>query len=71
MAIAGKSPRQMMSDALDHLQAAIELLDEADAPGQIAAHIDLAFHQLDRHLAVDPKPGSWITSEQGCGRASS
>lgn len=66
MAIAVESPRQMMSDALDHLQAAIELLDKANAPGQIAAHLDFAFHQLDRHLALEPKPVNWINSSRAC-----
>lgn len=33
--------------ALELLRAAIALLDAADAPGEIAAHVDLALHQLD------------------------
>lgn len=50
----------MMRSALQHLQAAIELLDQADAPGQIAAHADLAVHQLANALGVDLEavPGS-------------
>ena len=43
----------MMNAALQHLQKAIELLDQADAPGQIAAHVDLAVHQLADALGVD------------------
>lgn len=31
---------------LQQLQSAIETLDRVDAPGHIAAHIDLALHQL-------------------------
>ena len=69
--ITAGSPGQMMSDALDHLQAAIELLDRAEAPGQIAAQIDLAFHQLDRLLAQGSKPMSWTAREQGYGTACS
>jgi hypothetical protein len=33
-------------EVLQQLQSAIEMLDRMDAPGQIAAHIDLAMHQL-------------------------
>lgn len=44
----------MLATALEHLQTAIELLDEAEAPGQIAAHVDLAAHQLADALGVDP-----------------
>lgn len=69
--IMAGAPGQMMSDALDHLQAAIELLDRADAPGQIAAQVDLAFHQLDRLLAQGSKPMSWTPREQGYGTACS
>jgi len=47
----------MMQSALHHLQAAIELLDQAEAPGQIAAHIDLAVHQLADTLGVDLETG--------------
>jgi hypothetical protein len=65
--ITAGTPGQMLADALDHLQAAIELLDRAEAPGQIAAQIDLAFHQLDRILAQGTKPMSWNAREQGYG----
>lgn len=37
---------ELMKAALDHLRQGITLLDQADAPGQIAAHVDLAIHQL-------------------------
>lgn len=33
-------------EALKQLQSAIDLLDSSDAPAHIAAHIDLAAHQL-------------------------
>ena len=41
--------------ALTHLQAAIDLLDRAQAPGQIAAHVDLARHQLSGAIGRGPK----------------
>lgn len=37
---------QMLSQALQNLRKAIELLDRARAPAQIAAHVDFAAHQL-------------------------
>ena len=33
--------------ALDHLQSAIALLDELEAPGNIAAHASLSVSQLE------------------------
>lgn len=60
-----KAARQaMMTSALDHLQQAIELLDQAEAPGQIAAHADLAVHQLADALGVD------LTAKLGPGGSS-
>lgn len=50
---------QLLSLALKQLQIAIDLLDLADAPAHIAAHVDLATHQLvaaiespDQHLTA-------------------
>jgi len=37
---------QAYLEVLRQLQSAIEILDRMDAPGQIAAHIDLAMHRL-------------------------
>ncbi len=44
------SREQMLRDALDHLQAALNLLDLAPAPPHIGAHVDLATHELGTHL---------------------
>lgn len=44
---------QQLSRALKELKRAIELLDRASAPTQIAAHVDLAVHQL-RDLISTP-----------------
>lgn len=38
--------RQLLSLALDQLRSAIDLLDRGHAPSPIAAHVDLAIHQL-------------------------
>ena len=38
--------QDLLTDALSLLQSALELLDEAGAPAQIGAHVDLAIHQL-------------------------
>ena len=37
---------EMLKAALGHLRAALDLLDRADAPAQIGAHVDLAVCQL-------------------------
>ena len=47
---------RMLGKALAQLRSAIELLDRASAPGHIAAHIDLAVHQLECALSVDSPP---------------
>jgi len=41
--------------ALEHLQFAIRLLDDSDAPAHIAAHIDLAVHQLQEAISGEPR----------------
>lgn len=38
--------RSLLEAALEQLHSAIALLDRAGAPGQIAAHVDLAANQL-------------------------
>lgn len=47
---------QMLRDAVTHLRLAIELLDCACAPGQIAAHVDLGLNQLEDYLASPQGP---------------
>ena len=42
---------EMLRAALGHLQAALDLVDHASAPGQIGAHIDLAYNQLADMIA--------------------
>ena len=44
------SRQQMLRDALDHLQSALNLLDLASAPPHIGAHVDLAAHELAVHV---------------------
>ena len=45
--------------ALEHLQFAIRLLDESSAPAQIAAHVDLAVHQLQE--AINARPPNYLS----------
>jgi hypothetical protein len=47
-------PDSLLEQALEQLQSAIALLDCAGAPGQIAAHIDLAVNQL-RDIVSPPQ----------------
>ena len=46
MAARSNSYEHLLAKALAQLQSAINLLDRAEAPGHIAAHVDLAMHQL-------------------------
>jgi hypothetical protein len=46
------STDKLLADALNHLEAAIELLDQAGAPGHVAAHADLAASQLQALVAT-------------------
>ena len=48
--------RETLLEVLQFLTRAIELLDEANAPGQIAAHVDLALHQLRDLVGGAPSP---------------
>lgn len=41
--------------ALEYLQLAIRLLDESNAPAHIAAHVDLAVHQLQEAIDACPR----------------
>lgn len=63
--------QQMLTDAFKHLQSAMDLLDGADAPGHIAAHIDLAACKLEELLPAgkvasvrpaDLMDGAWPTA---------
>ena len=46
------SDQHMLAEASRHLRSAIDRLDQAGAPGHIAAHADLALNELDRLLAA-------------------
>jgi len=51
--------RQLMSRAAELLEEALELLDEANAPGHIGAHVDLGLccirDNLERAEGATPK----------------
>ena len=40
--------------ALDHLEKALQILDDIDAPANIGAHVDLAICQLRGALQATP-----------------
>lgn len=48
--LRGSSQRMLLAEALGQLQKALELLDEADAPADIGAHVDLAICRLGERL---------------------
>jgi len=45
----------MLLEALTNLQHALDLLDQASAPAQIGAHVDLAIHELSAAVAAIPR----------------
>ena len=45
--------RKLLLLALNQLQSAIDLMDRGRAPGHIAAHVDLARHQLAETIGVE------------------
>jgi hypothetical protein len=45
--------KKRLETALSLLRGAIDLLDEANAPGHIAAQVDLAAHQLESLVALN------------------
>lgn len=46
---------QSLSVALTNMRTALEIIDAAAAPGQIAAHLDMAIETLKEHLAQQPQ----------------
>ena len=59
--------QQMLLQAHCHLRAAIELLDQASAPGQIAAHVDLAVNQLAEELSKESRLDGRHFDRRDCG----
>ena len=57
--------QQALADALRHMQAAIELLDEARAPAEIAAIVDLALCQLVEAIEAGAGPNGLKSSDPG------
>lgn len=56
-AMPGEMPEscdQAVIDALAHLEAALGLLDGADAPAHIGAHVDLAICRLREAFGLEP-----------------
>lgn len=50
MEISQRENAEQLRLALNHLKLALELLDEARAPAQIGAHVDLAINYLEDAL---------------------
>jgi hypothetical protein len=47
-----QQPRELMIEALELLVNALSLLDEAEAPGDIGAHVEHARERLSRTLEL-------------------
>lgn len=54
--------RELLMLALNRLQSAIQLMDQGRAPGHIAAHVDLAIHQLAETIGAEAET-SRVTSD--------
>jgi hypothetical protein len=54
----------ILVQALKQLRSAIAMLDEARAPEHIAAHVDLAVHQLADFLGTDNREQQVATSHE-------
>lgn len=48
--------QSLLSEAAAHLKAALSLLDKADAPGHVGAHVDLAICELEEVLQKRQRP---------------
>lgn len=55
-----KSPPTLHA-ALDYLESSLQLLDDAGAPADIGAHVDLAVHRL-RAVLAEPEPARFRPS---------
>lgn len=54
-----RSAAAPLGDALTSMTTALQLLDSADAPADIAAHLDLAVHRLQEVMGISEKiPGN-------------
>jgi hypothetical protein len=43
-----------LSDALEQMESALQILDDLDAPADIGAHLDLALHRLRQEIGRKP-----------------
>lgn len=55
------SAEMLLSDARALLAAALDLIDRAEAPGDLGAHVDLALHRISQILG-DSGGGDRVTS---------
>jgi hypothetical protein len=57
MAFFKDSPPEW-GDALDHLKSALRILDETNAPDDIAPHLDLSMCRLEEAMGRSPNENS-------------
>jgi hypothetical protein len=55
---------ELYLSVMQHLQTAIEQLDRANAPGHIAAHLDLALHKLQDVIESEQVGGRSVQIER-------
>ena len=61
------SSNDQLQQSLGLLRTALQLLDEAEAPAQIGAHVDLAANLLADHLSESASgmQASWTNMSRG------
>lgn len=56
-----RSSQKTLSEALEKLEAALQLLDGAAAPAHIGAHVDLAVHALREAIRAETFGFNWLS----------
>jgi hypothetical protein len=51
-------PKAQWGQALNHMQSALKILEETEAPGDVAPHLDLAMSRLEQALGRNPADNS-------------
>jgi hypothetical protein len=57
-------PLVQWGQALDHMQSALKILDESQAPDDIGPHLDLAMSRLEHAMGRDPAENSALSLHQ-------
>lgn len=67
--VDAQNQKELLQGALNLLQSALVLLDQAVAPMQIGAYVDLAINQLASEISTTSGGGEVIPISRGVKRA--